>query len=116
MQACRSLSYCRIWLDWDWGEPSSVSSRGGGSRQPRGHYTNLLEASVGKDTMTGHWEMMGLHMTEPFKTFTENGFPEALIDAAGKGRTGHKVIGNRAASGTEILDVLGKNRISAQGL
>ena len=60
--------------------------------------------------MTGHWEMMGLHVTKPFQTFTENGFPEALIDALER-ETGHKIIGNRAASGTEILEVLGEEHI-----
>ena len=47
---------------------------------PLGYYTKLREASKGKDTMTGHWEMMGLHITKPFKTFTENGFPKELLD------------------------------------
>ena len=84
--------------------------RGGEAVQTRGHYGILQEASVGKDTMTGHWEMMGLHVTKPFQTFTENGFPEALIDALER-ETGHKVIGNRAASGTEILEVLGEEHI-----
>ena len=48
--------------------------------EPMGYYTKLLEASVGKDTMTGHWEMMGLHITTPFQTFTDTGFPKELID------------------------------------
>ena len=41
--------------------------------EPKGHYGRLFEASVGKDTMTGHWEMMGLYITQPFKTFTDTG-------------------------------------------
>ena len=73
--------------------------------RPMGYYTFLEEASTGKDTMTGHWEMMGLHITKPFKTFTETGFPKELIDELEK-RTGHKVIGNKSSSGTEILDEL----------
>ena len=73
--------------------------------RPMGYYTFLKEASTGKDTMTGHWEMMGLHITKPFKTFTETGFPKELIDELEK-RTGHKVIGNKSSSGTEILDEL----------
>ena len=73
--------------------------------EPLGYYTKLLEASVGKDTMTGHWEMMGLHITTPFKTFTETGFPQDLIDELEK-RTGRHIIGNKSASGTEILDEL----------
>ena len=48
--------------------------------RPMGYYSFLKEASTGKDTMTGHWEMMGLHITKPFKTFTETGFPKELID------------------------------------
>lgn len=67
--------------------------------KPMGYFTRLSEASNGKDTMTGHWEMMGLHITKPFLTFTEHGFPKELIDELEK-RTGHKVIGNKSASGT----------------
>ena len=55
--------------------------------------------------MTEHWEMMGLHITTPFKTFTETGFPKELIDELSK-RTGRTIIGNKSASGTEILDEL----------
>ena len=61
--------------------------------------------------MTGHWEMMGLEVKKPFKTFTENGFPPELI-AELERRTGHKVIGNKSASGTEILDELGEEEIA----
>ena len=73
---------------------------------PTGRFTKFSEASNGKDTMTGHWEMMGIYTTKPFKTFTDHGFPKKLIDELEK-RTGHKVIGNKSASGTEILDELG---------
>jgi phosphopentomutase len=52
--------------------------------KPLGYYAYLNEASTGKDTMTGHWEMMGLHITKPFQTFTENGFPKELIDELSK--------------------------------
>ena len=79
--------------------------------RPMGYYTFLEEASTGKDTMTGHWEMMGLHITKPFKTFTETGFPKELIDELEK-RTGHKVIGNKSSSGTEILDELAEEEIA----
>lgn len=65
------------------------------------------EASNGKDTMTGHWEMMGIHTTKPFKTFTDTGFPQELIDELEE-KTGHKIIGNIAASGTEIIAELGE--------
>ncbi|MGN1276423.1 MAG: phosphopentomutase, partial [Floccifex sp.] len=80
-------------------------------KNPTGYYTYLKEASVGKDTMTGHWEMMGLHITKPFKTFTDTGFPKELIEQLEK-RTGHKVIGNKSASGTEILDELACEEIN----
>lgn len=73
--------------------------------QPLAYYTKLAEASVGKDTMTGHWEMMGLHITTPFQTFSETGFPKELLDELSE-RTGHSCIGNKAASGTDILDEL----------
>ena len=79
--------------------------------RPMGYYTFLEEVSTGKDTMTGHWEMMGLHLTKPFKTFTETGFPKELIDELEK-RTGHKVIGNKSSSGTEILDELAEEEIA----
>ena len=79
--------------------------------QPLGYYAYLNEASTGKDTMTGHWEMMGLHITKPFKTFTETGFPEELLDELSR-RTGRKIIGNKSASGTEILDELAEEEIA----
>ena len=82
-----------------------------GIENPIGKITRLKEASNGKDTMTGHWEMMGLHITKPFLTFTEHGFPKELIDELEK-RTGHKVIGNKSASGTEILEELGEEEIA----
>lgn len=76
-----------------------------------GYYGRLNEKSRGKDTMTGHWEMMGLEVTKPFKTFTETGFPPELIAELEK-QTGHKVIGNKSASGTEILEELGEEEIA----
>ena len=79
--------------------------------KPLAYYTKLKERSRGKDTMTGHWEMMGLEVTKPFKTFTETGFPPELIRELEE-RTGHKVIGNKSASGTEILDELGEEEIA----
>ena len=78
---------------------------------PLGFRAKLREKSRGKDTMTGHWEMMGLEVTKPFKTFTETGFPPELIEELEK-RTGHKVIGNKSASGTEILDELAEEEIA----
>ena len=80
------------------------------TEKPLAYYAKMNEASTGKDTMTGHWEMMGLHITTPFQTFTETGFPKELIEELEK-RTGHKVIGNKSASGTEILDELGEHQM-----
>ena len=80
------------------------------AEHPLGRYMRLKERSRGKDTMTGHWEMMGLLVTTPFQTFTSNGFPKALIDELEK-RTGRKIIGNKSASGTEILDELAEEEI-----
>ena len=79
--------------------------------RPMGYYTKLNEASTGKDTMIGHWEMMGLHITKPFRTFTETGFPEELLEELSK-RTGRVIIGNKSASGTEILDELAEEEIA----
>ena len=76
---------------------------------PNAFSVALRETSKGKDTMTGHWEMMGVNTTKPFKTFTDTGFPEALIKELEE-KTGHKIIGNYASSGTEILEVLGEEQ------
>ena len=77
----------------------------------KGYQARLHEASTGKDTMTGHWELMGLHITTPFQTFTETGFPKELIEELGR-RTGRRIIGNKSASGTEILEELGEEEIA----
>lgn len=78
--------------------------------KPLGYYSSMREMSNGKDTMTGHWEMMGLKIIEPFLTFTEHGFPKELIDELER-RTGRKIIGNKSASGTQILVELGEREI-----
>ena len=80
-----------------------------------GKYARLNEKSNGKDTMTGHWEMMGLEIKTPFQTFTDTGFPKELIEALEK-ETGHRVIGNKAASGTEILDELAEEEIKTRAM
>ena len=80
-------------------------------KEPIGYRGILREKSNGKDTMTGHWEMMGVETKKPFKTFTKHGFPKELIDELEK-RTGHKVIGNKSASGTEIIEELGEEEIA----
>lgn len=79
--------------------------------KPTGYFARLHEASTGKDTMTGHWEMMGLHITKPFQTFTETGFPKELLEEL-SARTGRTIIGNKSASGTEILDELAEEEIA----
>lgn len=78
--------------------------------KPLGRYTKLNEMSCGKDTMTGHWEMMGLHVTKPFQTFTDTGFPQELIDELER-LTGRTIIGNKSASGTEILEELAEEEV-----
>lgn len=80
-------------------------------KAPVGYRMKLKEASNGKDTMTGHWEMMGIYTTKPFKTFTDTGFPPELIKELEK-RTGRTVIGNKSASGTEILEELAEEEIA----
>ena len=82
-----------------------------GVKKPLGKYTSLSEKSNGKDTMTGHWEMMGIKTEKPFITFTENGFPPELIKELEK-RCGKRVIGNKSASGTEIIEELGEEEIN----
>ena len=79
--------------------------------KPLSYFMKMHEASTGKDTMTGHWEMMGLHITKPFQTFTETGFPKELIDELSR-RTGRVIIGNKSASGTEILEELAEEEIA----
>lgn len=78
--------------------------------QPQGHYGKMAEVSAGKDTMTGHWELAGLKVEIPFQTYPE-GFPPALIEAFEQ-KTGRKVIGNKVASGTKIIEELGEEQLS----
>lgn len=82
---------------------------------PHSYVARCREVSNGKDTMTGHWEMMGINTQVPFKTFTDTGFPKELIDLLEE-RTGHKVIGNCAASGTEIIKQLGEEQMRDNSL
>ncbi|NBJ70238.1 MULTISPECIES: phosphopentomutase [Clostridia] len=81
---------------------------------PKAHYTKMKEASNGKDTMTGHWEIMGLHIEQPFRTFPE-GFPDELIQELEK-QTGRTVIGNKPASGTKIIEELGEEHMETGAL
>lgn len=82
--------------------------------EPLAKYGKMREASVGKDTMTGHWEIMGLNIQQPFKVYP-NGFPEELIQQLEE-RTGRKVIGNKPASGTEIIEELGEEHMKTGAL
>ncbi|KAB8138390.1 phosphopentomutase [Gracilibacillus oryzae] len=83
------------------------------SAQPSAYYTKMEEASNGKDTMTGHWEIMGLHIETPFRTFER--FPDELIQDL-ETRTGRKIIGNKPASGTEIIKELGQEHMETGSL
>ncbi|WP_246483996.1 phosphopentomutase [Heyndrickxia vini] len=82
--------------------------------KPLAYYTKMQEASNGKDTMTGHWEIMGLNISTPFQVFP-NGFPDELISELEE-KSGRKIIGNKPASGTEILDELGKEHMETGAL
>ncbi|WP_046226738.1 phosphopentomutase [Paenibacillus dauci] len=77
--------------------------------QTQGYYGKMIETSVGKDTMTGHWELMGLNIGTAFNTYP-NGFPQDLITQFEK-RTGRRVLGNKPASGTDILDEYGEEQM-----
>lgn len=82
--------------------------------KPRAFYTKMQEASNGKDTMTGHWEIMGLYIDTPFRVFPD-GFPDELISRIEE-KTGRKVIGNKPASGTEIIMELGEEHMKTGAL
>ncbi|MDK3670033.1 phosphopentomutase [Staphylococcus pseudintermedius] len=81
---------------------------------PLAYYTKLSEASVGKDTMTGHWEIMGLNIMQPFKVYPE-GFPEELVQEIEQ-LSGRKVVANRSASGTQIIDEWGEHQMKTGDL
>ncbi|WP_342480291.1 phosphopentomutase [Paenibacillus sp. FSL L8-0340] len=81
---------------------------------PLAYWTKMQEASNGKDTMTGHWEIMGLIVDKPFQVFP-NGFPAPLIDYLER-ESGRKIIGNKPASGTEILEELGEEHMKTGAL
>lgn len=81
---------------------------------PLGCYGKFYEASNGKDTVTGHWEMVGVKSEIPLPTYP-NGFPPEIIKEFEE-KTGRKVIGNKPASGTEILDELGEEQLKTGAL
>ena len=82
---------------------------------PIASWGKMDELSNGKDTMTGHWEIMGLEVKTPFLTFSEHGFPKELVDELER-QTGYKMIGNKSASGTEILKELGEEHMKTKAL
>jgi phosphopentomutase len=82
--------------------------------KPAGFFATMSPASRGKDTMTGHWELMGLRVETPFRVFP-NGFPDSLISAIER-HSGRSVIGNKAASGTEIISELGEEHLRTEAL
>ncbi|MCF3943022.1 phosphopentomutase [Oceanobacillus alkalisoli] len=84
------------------------------AENPLAHYTKMEEASAGKDTMTGHWEIMGLYIDTPFRTFPD-GFPDEIIQKIEE-KSGRKVIANKPASGTEIIEELGKEHMETGAL
>lgn len=84
-------------------------------KDPIGVYGKIEEESVGKDTLTGHWEMMGIKSDKPFPSFTDTGFPKELIDQLEK-KSGYKVLGNIAASGTEIIKDLGEQAMKEKAI
>ena len=81
---------------------------------PQAFYTKLSEASVGKDTMTGHWEIMGLNIMQPFKVYPD-GFPDELVQEI-EAMTGRKVVANRPASGTQIIEEWGEHQMKTGDL
>ncbi|UWE04828.1 phosphopentomutase [Laceyella sacchari] len=82
--------------------------------EPLAYFGKMSELSKGKDTTTGHWEFMGVYTDKPFKTYPD-GFPRELIQAFEE-RTGRKVLGNKPASGTAIIDELGEEHMRTGGL
>lgn len=82
--------------------------------ETEGYYTKLQEVSVGKDTMTGHWEIAGLRIDKPFRVFPD-GFPDELLEKI-ENHTGRKIVANRPASGTQIIDEWGAHQMETGDL
>jgi phosphopentomutase len=91
------------------GPPGSDGPPKGGPYEYQAAYGRMAEASAGKDSVTGHWEMIGIVLDRPFPTFP-TGFPQATIDAF-EARIGRSVLGNVVASGTEIITRLGAEHV-----
>ncbi|KKB26775.1 phosphopentomutase [Mycoplasmopsis meleagridis] len=79
-------------------------------KKPLAYVTRVQEVSNAKDTLAGHWEMMGIKTEVPFPTFAENGFPEELVAELERAFDGRKIIGNKAASGTAIIEELAEEQ------
>jgi len=84
------------------------------AEKPLAYYTKLQEKSVGKDTMTGHWEIMGLNIDQPFNVYPD-GFPVKLIHKIEE-LTGRRVVANKPASGTAIIDKYGEHQMKTDDL
>lgn len=84
------------------------------AQEPKAYYTKLEEVSVGKDTMTGHWEIAGLRIDTPFRVFPD-GFPDELLKQIEE-HTGRKIVANRPASGTQIIDEWGEHQMETGDL
>jgi phosphopentomutase len=111
----RSLGFDRIaHLGASSQEETAESSAVPSSGTPLGAFGRMAEASAGKDSVTGHWEMMGIVLDRAFPTFP-NGFPPAIIAEFAR-RTGRGVLGNKAASGTQIIDELGPEHMRTGAL
>jgi len=91
-----------------------IAKIGDGRAAPVGAYGRMAEASAGKDSVTGHWEMMGIVLDRAFPTFPD-GFSPGVIDAFSR-RTGRAVVGNKAASGTQIIEELGPEHMRTGAL
>ncbi len=85
--------------------------------QPTASYGVMVEASPGKDTTTGHWELAGMILKEPFRTFplSAPSFPDSLIQDF-KAQTGQNVLGNKGASGVAIIEELGPAHLNGDGI
>lgn len=81
------------------------------AKSPRASFGKMLEVSLGKDTTTGHWEFVGLVMDEPFRTFPD-GFPEEVLGPFREAIGVERVLGNKAISGTVIIEELGAEHVS----
>ena len=92
-----------------------VASLGGdAATSPSAAVGRMAEASPGKDSVTGHWEMMGIVLDRPFPVFPD-GFPAGVLEAVSRA-TGRSVLGNKAASGTQIIDELGPEHLRSGAL